>query len=145
MGRFIEGIDRDQAILLPECLDDYVGDDSPVRAIVAFINTLKLSELGFHATPVATGRPSYHPGLMLRIYLYGYLSQVQSSRRLERECGRNRVLIWLTGRLKPDFKTIADVRKITSLRSAGCINSSSRYAARCGLQRADSGLRLSTT
>ncbi len=111
MGQLIEGIDRDQAILLPERLDDYVGDDSPVRAIDAFINMLKLSELGFHATPAATGRPGYHPGLMLRIYLYGCLNQVQLSRRLERERGRNLELIWLTGRLKPGFKTIADFRK----------------------------------
>ena len=111
MGQFIEGIDRHQAVLLPECLDDYVGKDSPVRAIDAFVDLLNLAELGFRIAPAATGRPGYHPGLMLRIYLYGYLNQFQSSRRLERECGRNLELIWLTGRLKPDFKTIADFRK----------------------------------
>jgi transposase len=111
MGQFIEGIDRHQAMLLPECLDDYVGEDSAVRAIDAFVAMLDLAGLGFNAAPAATGRPGYHPGLMLRIYLYGYLNQVQSSRRLERECGRNLELIWLTGRLKPDFKTIADFRK----------------------------------
>lgn len=111
MGQFIEGVDRHQAMLLPECLDDYVGDDSPVRAIDAFIDMLNLAGLGFHSSPAATGRPGYHPGLMLRIYLYGYLNQIQSSRRLERECGRNLELIWLTGRLKPDFKTIADFRR----------------------------------
>ena len=111
MGQFIEGVDRHQAMLLPECLDDYVGEDSAVRAIDAFVAMLDLAGLGFSAAPAATGRPGYHPGLMLRIYLYGYLNQIQSSRRLERECGRNLELIWLTGRLKPDFKTIADFRK----------------------------------
>ncbi|MDP5215890.1 IS1182 family transposase [Ruegeria sp. 2205SS24-7] len=111
MGQFIEGVDRHQAMLLPECLDDYVCTGSPVRAIDAFVEMLDLAALGFNATPPATGRSGYHPGLMLRIYLYGYLDQVQSSRRLERECGRNLELIWLPGRLKPDFKTIADFRK----------------------------------
>ena len=111
MGQFIEGIDRHQALLLPECLDDYVGEDSAVRVIDAFVEMLDLAGLGFNAAPAATGRPGYHPGLMLRIYQYGYLNQIQSSRRLERECGRNLELIWLTGRLKPDFKTIADFRK----------------------------------
>ncbi len=111
MTRFIEGLDRRQTMLLPECLDDHVDENSPVRAIDAFADMLGLSTLGFNAQAAATGRPGYHPGLMLRIYLYGYLNQVQSSRRLERECGRNLELIWLTGRLKPDFKTIADFRK----------------------------------
>ena len=111
MKQFIEGVDRQQAILLPECLDDYVDEDNPVRAIDAFVDLVDLAVLGFNAAPAATGRPGYQPGLMLRIYLYGYLNQVQSSRRLERECGRNLELIWLTGRLKPDFKTIADFRK----------------------------------
>ncbi len=111
MGQFIEGLDRHQSILLPECLDDYVGEDSSVRAIDAFVDMLSLADLGFQTSPAATGRPGYHPEVMLRIYLYGYLNQVQSSRRLERECGRNLELIWLTGRLKPDFKTIADFRK----------------------------------
>lgn len=111
MGQFIEGIDRQQAVLLPECLDDYVDETSAVRAIDAFVDMLHLAELGFQTSPATTGRPGYHPGLMLRIYLYGYSNQIQSSRRLERECGRNLELIWLTGRLKPDFKTIADFRK----------------------------------
>jgi len=111
MSQFIEGLDRHQTMLLPEHLDDYVDEHSPVRAIDAFADMLDLAELGFCAQPANTGRPGYHPGLMLRIYLYGYLNQVQSSRRLERECGRNLELIWLTGRLKPDFKTIADFRK----------------------------------
>ena len=87
MSRFIEGIGRDQVVLLPDCLDDYVAEDNPVRVIDAFIETLDLGALGFAAVPEATGRPGYHPGVMLRIYLYGYFNQVQSSRRLERECG----------------------------------------------------------
>lgn len=111
MSHFIEGLDWHQTMLLPEHLDDYVDEHSPVRAIDAFADMLDLAGLGFNTHPAATGRPGYHPGLMLRIYLYGYLNQVQSSRRLERECGRNLELIWLTGRLKPDFKTIADFRK----------------------------------
>jgi transposase len=111
MKRFIEGVGRDQVTLLPECLDDYVEDDNPVRVVEAFVDMLDLGSLGFDVEPEATGRPGYRPSLMLRIYLYGYLNQVQSSRRLERECGRNLELIWLTGRLKPDFKTIADFRK----------------------------------
>jgi transposase len=111
MTRFIEGLDRTQTTLLPECVDDYVGEESPVRAIDAFIDMLDLAALGFDIEPEATGRPGYHPATMLKLYLYGYLNQVQSSRRLERECGRNLELIWLTGRLKPDFKTIADFRK----------------------------------
>lgn len=111
MTRFIEGVARDQATMLPESLDDYVVEDNPVRVVDAFIEMLDLASLGFTVVPERTGRPGYHPGLMLRIYLYGYLNQVQSSRRLERECGRNLELIWLTGRLRPDFKTIADFRK----------------------------------
>ena len=111
MAGFIEGLDRQQTMLLPEHLDDYVDENSPVRAIDAFLDMLDLAMLGFTVQPSPTGRPGYHPGLLLRIYLYGYLNQIQSSRRLERECGRNLELIWLTGRLKPDFKTIADFRK----------------------------------
>lgn len=111
MGQFIEGIDRHQALLHPECLDDYVDEDSAVWVIDAFVEMLDLAGLGFNAAPAATARPGYHPGLMLRIYLYGYLNQIQSSQRLERECGRNLELIWLTGRLKLYFKTIADFRK----------------------------------
>jgi len=111
MTRFIEGLDRSQSTLLPDCLDDYVGEKSPVGAIDAFIDMLDLASLGFDVEPEVTGRLGYHPATMLKLYLYGYLNQVQSSRRLERECGRNLELIWLTGRLKPDFKTIADFRK----------------------------------
>jgi transposase len=112
MGRFVEGEDRRQGILLPECLDDYVAEDNPVRVIEVFIEELDLASLGFAGmTPAATGRPAYHPASLLKIYLYGYLNRIQSSRRLEREAGRNIELMWLTQRLAPDFKTIADFRK----------------------------------
>ena len=95
MTQFIEGLDRQQTMLLPECLDDYVDENSPVRVIDAFADILDLAAFGFDTQPAATGHLGYHPALMLRIYLYGYLNQVQSSRRLERECGRNLELIWL--------------------------------------------------
>jgi transposase len=112
MGRFIEGADRTQATLLPEVIDDYVVEDNPVRVVDAFVDVLDLAALGFDGIiPEETGRPSYHPATMLKIYVYGYLNQVQSSRGLERECRRNLELIWLTGRLAPDFKTIADFRR----------------------------------
>jgi transposase len=112
MKRFVEGQDRSQLILLPDCLDDYVGEDNPVRIVDAFIDELDLAVLGFAGVvPEATGRPSYHPRTLLKIYLYGYLNRVQSSRRLEREAQRNIELMWLVGRLAPDFKTIADFRK----------------------------------
>ena len=112
MKRFIEGEERSQVTLLPECLDDYIAEDNPVRVVDVFVDELKLHGLGFDgAEPAATGRPSYHPAVLLKIYIYGYLNQVQSSRRLEREAQRNVELMWLTGRLAPDFKTIADFRK----------------------------------
>ncbi len=110
MGRFIEGCDRRAVQLLPDCVDDYVAEDSPVRVIDVFVDELDLSALGF-GDAAATGRPGYHPAMMLKLYLYGYLNQVQSSRRLEREAGRNLELMWLTGKLAPDFKTIADFRR----------------------------------
>ena len=112
MKRFVEGDDRKQVALLPECVDDYIGQDNPVRIIDVFVDELDLAELGFNgATPAVTGRPSYHPGVMLKVYIYGYLNRVPSSRRLERECQRNIEMMWLTGRLAPDFKTIADFRR----------------------------------
>ncbi|MGF7192497.1 transposase [Robbsia andropogonis] len=112
MKRFVEGGDRKQVALLPECLDDFVAEDNPIRVVDAFVDELDLSTLGFNSvTPASTGRPSYHPALMLKIYVYGYLNRVPSSRRLERECQRNLELMWLTGRLAPDFKTIADFRR----------------------------------
>ena len=112
MKRFIEGESREQVILLPECLDDYVGQDNPVRIVDAFVEELDLLALGFvGADPAATGRPAYHPAVLLKLYIYGYLNRIQSSRRLEREAQRNVELMWLTGRLAPDFKTIADFRR----------------------------------
>src|SRR6516164_6279031 len=112
MKRFVEGEDRRQGALLPHCLDDYVTENNPVRVIEAFIDELDLATVGFEGVvPETTGRPAYHPVTLLKIYLYGYLNRVQSSRRLEREAQRNIELMWLTGRLAPDFKTIADFRK----------------------------------
>src|SRR6202051_5140297 len=112
MRRFIDGEDRVQQALLPHSLEDYVDEENPVRVIEVFIDELDLAALGFSGmTPAATGRPAYHPSTLLKIYLYVYLNRVQSSRRLEREAQRNIELMWLTGRLAPDFKTIADFRK----------------------------------
>jgi transposase len=112
MKRFIEGEARSQSTLFPERLDDYVAEDNPVRAIEVFVESLDLDKLGFEGVePEATGRPAYHPAVLLKIYIYGYLNRIQSSRRLERETQRNVELIWLTGKLMPDFKTIADFRK----------------------------------
>jgi transposase len=112
MKRFIEGEERSQSVLFPERLDDWIDEDNPVRLIDVFVDELDLATLGFDgAEPAATGRPAYHPCTLLKIYIYGYLNRLQSSRRLERETQRNVELIWLTGRLMPDFKTIADFRK----------------------------------
>jgi transposase len=112
MTRFVQGADRGQSTLLPECLDDWVDENNPVRAIDAFVDALELFGLGFAGVdPAATGRPSYHPAILLKLYIYGYLNRVQSSRRLEREAGRNLEVLWLLGRLAPDHKTIADFRK----------------------------------
>ncbi len=112
MKRYIEGEDRAQVTLLPECLEDYVGPDNPVRVVEAFVEQLDLRQMGFDGVaPAATGRPAYHPAVLLKLYIYGYLNRIQSSRRLEREAQRNIELMWLTGRLMPDFKTIANFRK----------------------------------
>jgi transposase len=112
MKRFVAGADRAQSILLPESLDDFIAESNPVRVIDAFVDALNLAELGFAGVePAATGRPSYHPSVHLQLYIYGYLNRVQSSRRLEREAGRNVEVMWLLGRLVPDHKTIADFRK----------------------------------
>src|SRR5437588_143337 len=129
MHRFIDGEDRMQQALLPHSLEDYVGEENPVRVIEVFIDELNLAALGFSGmTPAATGRPAYHPSTLLKIYLYGYLNRVQSSRRLEREAQRNIELMWLTGRLAPDFKTIADFRKDNGAATrAGC----APYVALC--------------
>src|SRR5215207_6554993 len=112
MRRFVEGADRGQSTLFPECLADWIGEDNPVRVIDVFVDELDLAGLGFSGVdPEATGRPSYHPSVLLKLYIYGYLNRIQSSRRLEREAQRNVELMWLTGRLAPDFKTIADFRR----------------------------------
>lgn len=129
MSRYVAGQDRQQVTLLPECLDDFIAEDNPVRVIDAFVAELNLIALGFAgANPAATGRPSYHPAVLLKLYIYGYLNRIQSSRRLERECHRNVELMWLTGRLAPDFKTIADFRRDNS---AGIRNACRRFVMLC--------------
>ena len=111
MGRFVEGEDRRQPTLLPSCLDDYVDEDNPARVIDVFVEELDLGSLGFVVTPAVTGRPAYHPATLMKLYVYGYLNRVPSSRRLEREAGRNVEVMWLTGKLAPDHKTIANFRR----------------------------------
>ena len=112
----IPGHDRSQLLLLPEAVDDYVGADNPVRFIDAFVAGLDLAAMGFaRVTPRATGRPGYAPGDLLKLYIYGYLNRVRSSRRLEAEAHRNIEIIWLLGGLKPDFKTIADFRSVNRI------------------------------
>jgi transposase len=114
MSGFIHGESRTQSTLLPELLDDYIAEENSVRVIDVFVDGLDLSRMGFRTTPADTGRPAYHPSTMLKLFIYGYLNRVQSSRRLEKEAGRNVELMWLLGRLAPDFKTIADFRKNNS-------------------------------
>jgi transposase len=112
MKRFIEGENRNQSTLFPECLEDYIAEDNPVRVVDVFVDELDLGQLGFgRVDPKVTGRPAYHPSMLLKLYIYGYLNRVQSSRRLEQEAQRNVELMWLTGRLMPDHKTISDFRK----------------------------------
>jgi len=111
MSGFIKGMDRNQATLFPERLDDYVAEENAVRVIDVFVDELDLSGLGFRTTPSDTGRPGYEPAMMLKLFIYGYLNRVHSGRRLEREPQRNVELMWLTGHFAPDFKTIADFRK----------------------------------
>jgi len=129
MKRFIEGEDRSQATLLPACLDDYIAEDNPVRAVDAFVEELDLQALGFAgAEPAETGRPAYHPAVLLKLYIYGYLNRIPSSRRLEREAQRNVELMWLTRRLAPDFKTIADFRRANGV---GIRNVCRRFVQLC--------------
>lgn len=129
MKRFVDGVDRSQALLLPDRLEDYVRQDNPVRLVDAFVEALDLGVLGFEAASrSAGGRPTYHPAALLKIYIYGYLNRVQSSRRLEREAQRNLELIWLTGQLVPDFKTIADFRRNNG---AATVAVCSRFTALC--------------
>ena len=112
MKRFIEGESRTQSTLLPEVIDDYIAEANPVRIVDVYVHELDLGKLGFGGVdPAVTGRPAYHPSVLLKVYIYGYLNRIQSSRRLEREAQRNVELMWLTGRLTPDFKTIANFRK----------------------------------
>src|SRR5260370_36962871 len=115
MRRFVEEADRGQGTLLPECLDDFIDESNPVRVIDVFVDMLDLAEMRFEGVePATTGRPSYHPSVLLKLYIYGYLNRVQSSRRLEREAGRNVEVMGLLGRLVPDHKTVADFRKDSS-------------------------------
>src|ERR1043166_8363269 len=112
MKRFVEGTDRGQSTLFPECLEDWIDESNPVRVIDVFVDELDLGALGFGGVnPEITGRPSYHPSVLLKLYIYGYLNRVQSSRRLEREALRNVEVMWLTCRLIPAHKTLADFRK----------------------------------
>lgn len=111
MSGFIKGADRSQVTLFPESLDDYVAEESPVRVIDVFVDELDLHSLGFKTAPADTGRPGYHPATMLKLFIYGYMNRVQSGHRLEHEAQRNVELMWLTGRLAPDFKTICDFRR----------------------------------
>ncbi len=112
MKRFVEGEDRTQSTLFPERIDDYISEDNPVRVIEAFVDELDLKVLRFEGIePCTTGRPAYHPSTLLKLYIYGYLNRIQSSRRLEQETQRNVEVMWLTRRLMPDHKTIAEFRK----------------------------------
>jgi transposase len=129
MRRFIEGEGRNQITLMPACLEDYIDADNPVRVIDLFVDELDLLALGFEGTAAAiTGRPGFHSSLLLKIYIYGYLNRIQSSRRLEREAQRNVELMWLTERLSPDFKTIADFRRDNG---KGIRNACKRFVALC--------------
>ena len=130
MTRFVEGCDRGQSTLFPAVLDEYIGDDNPVRAIDAFVDGLDLGKLGFtRVEPLVTGRPSYHPVTLLKIYIYGYLNRIPSSRRLERECQRNIELVLLTGQLAPDFKTLRIFARTTARPFARSAVRSWRFAA----------------
>ena len=127
MKRFVEGTDRGQSTLFPECLEDLIDENNPVQVIDVFVDELDLAELGFDGVaPEVTGRPSYHPSVLLKLYIYGYLNRVQSSRRLEREAGRNVEVMWLTGRLVPDHYALPDEDA-----AAGCLRDG---PARIGLQ-----------
>jgi transposase len=130
--RFVVGEDRSQSTLFPERLDDYISEDNSVRAIDAFVEELDLEELGFNGMqPEATGRPAYHPSTLLKIYIYGYLNRIQSSRRLERETYRNLELVWLTGKLMPDFKQSPTSVRITAMRSERSAPDSSSCVEGC--------------
>ena len=129
MKRFVEGVDRGQATLFPECLEDWIDENNPVQVIDVFVDELDLAELGFDGVaPELTGRPSYHPSALLKLYIYGYLNRVQSSRRLEREAGRNVEVMWLPGGWFPITRRSPISARITDLRSARSARSSSPFA-----------------
>ena len=131
MRRFVEGIDRGQTTLFPECLEDWIGEDNPVRVVDVFVEELDLSELGFGGVdPEATGRPSYHPSILLKLYIYGYLNRVQSSRRLEHEAGRNVEVMWLVGRLHPITRPLPISARTMAVPSAKCVRILSQCVAR---------------
>jgi transposase len=135
MRRFVVEADRGQWMLLPECLDDFIDESNPVRVIDVFVDALDLAGMSFAGVePAATGRPSYHPSVLLNLYIYGYLNRVQSSRRLEREAGRNVEVMWLLGRLAPDHKTITSV-KTMAWRYATYVRALSNSAARWASSR----------
>jgi transposase len=130
MRRFVEGTDRGQSTLFPECLEDWIDEDSSVRVIDVFVEELDLGELGFSGVdPEATGRPSYHPSVLLKLYIYGYLNRVQSSRRLEREAARNVEVMWLSGRLYRITRRLPTSARTMALPSARCAHASLRCAA----------------
>ena len=133
MRRFVEGTDRGQSTLFPECLEDWIGEENPVRVIDVFVDELDLAELGFSGVdPEATGRPSYHPSVLLKLYIYGYLNRVQSSRRLEREAGRNVEVMWLTGRLASPARTAPSNATALLARSDGSrVGSTSMFSKPC--------------
>ncbi len=108
---YIKGVSRDQVTLLPDCLDNYVSEENPVRVIDAFVEHLNIAALGFKAEAAAEGRPGYDPRDLLKLYIYGYQNKIRSSRRLQREAGRNVELMWMLGKIVPDFRCIADFRK----------------------------------
>ena len=130
MKRFVAGTDRGQSTLFPECLEDWIGEDNAVRVIDVFVEEHDLGELGFGGVdPEATGRPSYHPSMLLKLYIYGYLNRVQWSRRLEREAGHNVEVMWLTGRLVPITRRLPTSARTMALQSARFAHASSGCAA----------------
>ena len=137
-GGYVEGVDRGQATFLPDRLDDFVDADNPVRVVDAFADALDLRGLGFvRAVPSSTGRPGYHPAVLLKLYIYGYLNRIPFERRLEREAARNFELMWLTGRLVPDHKTMPTSGATMAKQSAGCAAGScfSARAWACSVRR----------
>ena len=136
MRRFVEQADRGQWTLLPECLDDFIAESNPVRVIDVFVDALDLAEIGFAGIETAaTGRPSYHPSVLLKLYIFGYLNRVQSSRRLEREAGRNVEVMWLLGQLAPDHKRIADFCKDNGLALRASVHALLNFAVRWAFSR----------